>query len=397
MNSLPISKYLIAALLALIVGAPAFADVVFTSEPLTSAAVGRAYSYRMTAIIADKDGDFEDDEDDEDDEDEEDEEDDNDKKDKDDERHLKFIARALPPWLEFDGNDTIFGTPRQEDIGVHRVKLRAKLKGDRVDQEFLINVEPMPSGPPPEGADLAALISVIPRSASVGDPVSWRVTARNLADADVANIVLETAFSGDAAFSIGDVDDSSCSIELRGSHTAVVCRWSPLASGTSRSAQVNGRATGAGEILAVASVSIVDTVPMDRNSANDDATVVLTVPDDLPVLSVGPELTLNGLSVITIAFGETYEDPGATAIDDADGDLTREIVVDNPVDTNVIGRYSVTYDVADSDGNVSTVTRTVEVVPREGVGGGGGGAAGVALLLLVSFCIFARRTRLLLH
>ena len=391
MNSLPISKYLIAALLALIVGAPAFADVVFTSEPLTSAAVGRAYSYRMTAIIADKDGDFEDDEDDED------EEDDNDKKDKDDERHLKFIARALPPWLEFDGNDTIFGTPRQEDIGVHRVKLRAKLKGDRVDQEFLINVEPMPSGPPPEGADLAALISVIPRSASVGDPVSWRVTARNLADADVANIVLETAFSGDAAFSIGDVDDSSCSIELRGSHTAVVCRWSPLASGTSRSAQVNGRATGAGEILAVASVSIVDTVPMDRNSANDDATVVLTVPDDLPVLSVGPELTLNGLSVITIAFGETYEDPGATAIDDADGDLTREIVVDNPVDTNVIGRYSVTYDVADSDGNVSTVTRTVEVVPREGVGGGGGGAAGVALLLLVSFCIFARRTRLLLH
>jgi len=125
--------------------------------------------------------------------------------------------------------------------------------------------------------------------------------------------------------------------------------------------------------------------------------VVLTVSDDLPVLSALPVLTLNGLSVITIAFGETYEDPGATAIDDADGDLTREVVVDNPVDTNVIGRYSVTYDVVDSDGNVSTVTRTVEVVPREAEGGGGGGAAGVALLLLVSFCIFARRTRMLLH
>ena len=369
MNSLPISKNLIAALGALIASAPALAAVEFTSEPLTSAAVGRAYSYKMTAIIADKDGE------------------------RDDDRHLKFIARALPPWLAFDHNDTIFGTPRQEDIGVHRVKLRAKLKSDRVDQEFLINVEAMPSGPPPEGADLAAVISVISRSASVGDPVSWRVTARNLADADVANIVLETAFSGDAAFSIGDVDDSSCSIELRGSHTAVVCRWSPLASGTSRSAQVNGRATGAGEILAVANVSIVDTVPTDRNSANDDATVVLTVSDDLPVL---PVLTLNGLSVITIASGETYEDPGATAIDHADGDLTREIVVDNPVDTNVIGRYSVTYDVVDSDGNVSTVTRTVDVVPRI-EGGGGGGAAGVALLLLVSFCIFARRTRMLLH
>ncbi len=140
MNSPPISKHLIAVLGALIVSAPALAAVVFTSEPLTSAAVGRAYSYRMTAIIK------------------------NDKNDKNDnDRHLKFIARALPPWLAFDGNDTIFGTPRQEDIGVHRVRLRAKLKGDRVDQEFLINVEPMPSRPPPEGADLAALISVIPR------------------------------------------------------------------------------------------------------------------------------------------------------------------------------------------------------------------------------------------
>jgi len=376
MNWLPISKRLIAALGALIASAPALSDVVFTSEPLTSAAVGRAYSYRMTVIIADKDGE------------------------RDDDRHLRFIARALPSWLEFDGKDTIFGTPRQEDIGVHRVKLRAKLKGDHVDQEFLINVEPTPSGPPPEGADLAALISVIPELATVGDPVSWTVTARNLADADVANIVLETAFSGDAAFSIDHVDDSSCSIELRASHTAVVCRWSPLASGTSRSAQVSGRATGVGEILAVASVSIVDTVPTDRNSANDDATVVLTVSDDSQDGDLdddSPVLTLNGLSAITITVGETYEDPGATAIDDVDGDLTREIVVDNPVDTNMIGRYSVTYDVVDSAGNVSTMTRTVEVVRREAVGGGGGGAAGVALLLLVSLCVFARRTRMLLH
>lgn len=362
MDPLPISKYLIPALAILVSSAPALADVVFTSEPLTSAAVDRPYSYRMTVIISDKDGE------------------------RDDDRHLRFIARALPPWLEFDGNDSIFGTPRQEDIGIHRVRLRAQVKGDRVDQEFLITVEPAPIEPPPEGADLAASISVIPRSASVGDPLGWTVTARNLSATDVANIVLETAFSGDAAFNIDHVDDLSCSNEFLGTHTMVACRWSPLEGGTSRSAHVSGRATGVGDILAAASVSIADTVPTDPNSANDDAAVLLIVSDDAPVL------TLNGPSVITLTFGETYEDPGATAFDDGDGDLTGAIVVDNPVDTKVIGRYSVTYGVADSDGNVTTVTRMVEVAPRI-EGGGGGGAAGVVLLLVVSFAIFARRSR----
>lgn len=365
MNAL--SKCLI--LVALISSAPAIADVEFTSQPATSASVGRIYSYRMTAAIVDEDD--------------------------ADEEDIRFIARALPPWLEFDGQDTIFGTPSQEDVGLHLVRLRARLKGDHADQDFSINVEAAPTGPPPEGADLAASISVTPESASIGDRLSWRATARNLSDADVANIVLEVAFSGDAIFSIDDVDDSFCSIELRGDLTAVVCRWSPFGSGASRSARVRGVATGAGNILAVATVSIVDAVPIDRNSANDNATVQLRVSDgsrgggsdDSPVL------TLNGPSFITISAGETYEDAGATAMDDKDGVLTSEIVVDNPVDTSVIGRYTVSYVVTDSAGNSSTVTRTVEIVPREAVGGGGGGAVGAAFLLLALFGIFARARR----
>lgn len=385
MSSPPLLKYcwvVVAALGALNASAPALADLVFTSEPPTNATVGQAYSYRMAAASISDEDDDEDDDDDDDDDDEFD-------------RRLRFIARALPRWLEFDGNDTIFGTPGQDDIGVHEVKLRAKVKGDQVDQEFSITVDAVPSDPPPEGADLAASITVTPNPVPVGDAVTWTVTARNLADADVANFVLETAFSGDAPFTIDDVDDDSCSIELRGDHTAVVCRWSPLTSGSSRSAQVSGSASGAGEVLAVARVSIVDTTPTDRNPANDDARVVLSVTDGGPNGggrdSDPPVLTLNGASTVTITVGETYEDAGATAIDDVDGDLTSQIVVDNPVDTNVLARYSVTYDVADSAGNLATATRTVEVLPREPAGGGGGGATGVALLLLVSCAIFARR------
>jgi hypothetical protein len=158
---------------------------------------------------------------------------------------------------------------------------------------------------------------------------------------------------------------------------------------------VRGVATGVGNILAVATVSIVDAVPIDRNSANDNATVQLSVFDGSQggVSDDSPVLTLNGPSFITISVGETYQDAGATAMDDTDGVLTTEIIVDNPVDTSVIGRYTVTYVVADSAGNSSTVTRTVEIVPREAVGGGGGGAVGAAFFLLVLFGIFARVRR----
>jgi hypothetical protein len=205
-------------------------------------------------------------------------------------------------------------------------------------------------------------------------------------------MVLEMTFSGDASFSIDNVDDSFCSIELRGNLTAVVCRWSPFTVGASRSAQVRGVATGVGNILAVATVSIVDAVPIDRDSDNDNAAVQLRVSEG-GVSDGSPMLTLNGPSFITILIGETYEDAGATAMDDTDGVLTSEIIVDNPVDTSVIGRYTVTYVVADSAGNSSAVTRTVEIVPREAVGGGGGGAVGAEFLLLVLFGIFARVRR----
>jgi hypothetical protein len=312
---------------------------------------------------------------------------------RDDEGDISFIARALPRWLEFDGRDTIFGTPRQEDAGTHRVRLRARVKGDHDDQNFSIDVASSPINPLPDEADLAASISVSPESASVGEWISWTATARNLADADVANFVLETEIFGDASFSIDEVDDSFCSIEPRGSVTAVVCRWSPLPSGASRSAELRGQATRAGSLFAIASVAIVDTVPTDRDAGNDEAAVVVRVSDggqDGGSVDDFPVLTLNGPSAITVLVGDPYEDPGATASDGTDGNLTDSIVVDNPVDTRIIGRYSVTYDVVDSAGNTSTTTRLVEIVPREGVGGGGGGAAGLSLLMLGLLGAFAR-------
>ena len=76
-----------------------------------------------------------------------------------------------------------------------------------------------------------------------------------------------------------------------------------------------------------------------------------------------PVITLVGDSEITIEVGMSYVDEGATALDVVDGNLTSDIVIVNPVDTNTLGVYTITYDVTDSVGNDAIqVTRNVTVV-----------------------------------
>ena len=78
--------------------------------------------------------------------------------------------------------------------------------------------------------------------------------------------------------------------------------------------------------------------------------------------STAPVITLLGNNPATIEVGTNYADAGASAIDDEDGDLTSSIVVTGSVDIDVIGTYTLSYDVTDTNGNAAeTVTRTVNV------------------------------------
>ena len=62
--------------------------------------------------------------------------------------------------------------------------------------------------------------------------------------------------------------------------------------------------------------------------------------------SSAPVITLLGANPLLIEFGSVYTDPGATATDDVDGDLTGSIVVGgDPVTTSALGSYTVTYNV----------------------------------------------------
>lgn len=78
---------------------------------------------------------------------------------------------------------------------------------------------------------------------------------------------------------------------------------------------------------------------------------------------VPPIITLVGDNPLTVEAGGTFTDPGATASDNKDGDVTSDIQVTGSVNTTNIGTYTLTYIVTDSGGNESDpITRTVNVV-----------------------------------
>lgn len=67
-----------------------------------------------------------------------------------------------------------------------------------------------------------------------------------------------------------------------------------------------------------------------------------------------PVITLVGSSQVYVEKGTSYTDAGATANDNADGDISANIVVTNLVDVNVEGTYLVKYNVTDKAGNKAT-------------------------------------------
>ncbi len=85
--------------------------------------------------------------------------------------------------------------------------------------------------------------------------------------------------------------------------------------------------------------------------------------NDNPALdNTAPVITLAGDNPVTVYQGSDFTDPGATAEDNVDGDITSEIVVTGYVDTNTIDTYELVYTVSDAAGNQATETRTVNVI-----------------------------------
>ncbi len=116
----------------------------------------------------------------------------------------------------------------------------------------------------------------------------------------------------------------------------------------------------------VVNTSVVGTYTVTYNVSDSQGLAAIPVTRTVIVIPANqrPVITLIGLNPISVTIGSAYTDPGATAQDFEDGDITAHIVATSTVNTAVLGAYTVTYNVSDSDGLAAIpVTRTVNVVP----------------------------------
>ena len=95
------------------------------------------------------------------------------------------------------------------------------------------------------------------------------------------------------------------------------------------------------------------TRPIDGNK-NDDETQTENDTEK-------PKIELFGDKEITLTVGDTYNELGAMAMDNVDGDITTKIKISGKVDTKVAGTYTIKYTASDSAKNKASITRTIIV------------------------------------
>ncbi len=74
-----------------------------------------------------------------------------------------------------------------------------------------------------------------------------------------------------------------------------------------------------------------------------------------------PVITLKGEETLTYAKGDYYVEPGVTAKDEVNNDLTSQIITIHSLNLKITGTQIVKYFVIDKDGNIGSNTRTIKV------------------------------------
>src|SRR5690606_14944075 len=103
------------------------------------------------------------------------------------------------------------------------------------------------------------------------------------------------------------------------------------------------------------------------SGCNVDTVSQFATVDESGNVNAHPVLALRGSANMTLVQGSAYIEPGVTALDFEDGDLSAQVISDaHIVDASEVGLYKITYRVTDS-GNASAtpIVRTVMVVAAE--------------------------------
>jgi len=275
---------------------------------------------------------------------------------------LRFETLSKPAWLTLtdnnDGTAVLSGTPTAADVFSPDtlVELVVRDPAGAEDQQtfsmLIANVNDAPS-----------IVSLPITDATEGTAYSYTITVED-ADTDSVSITAPT-----------------------------LPAWLTITDNGDGTATLGG--TPAGVDVGPHAVEILATEDAPAPGATDNQVFDITV----TAAADGPVITVTGNASVSITEGTAYNDAGATATDVQDGDLTAQIAVDNPVNVNVVGTYTVTYTVTDSAGNMAQATRgvTVNAAPpppkKKKKGGGSMGPVEMFIFALMTLAFGAVRRR----
>ncbi len=165
----------------------------------------------------------------------------------------------------------------------------------------------------------------------------------------------------------GTPDTTAPIITLNGSATMNVDQGSSFTDpGASATDNIDGNLTSNIVVTGNVNTAVIGTYTLNYNVSDAAGNTATQVSRTVNVNAVAdttvPVITLNGSSTMNLTVGDSFTDPGATATDNVDGNLTSSIVVTGSVNTATAGIYTLNYNVSDAAGNAATqVSRTVNV------------------------------------
>ena len=183
------------------------------------------------------------------------------------------------------------------------------------------------------------------------------ITGQNIGGGQSQTVTLTNAIS-DITFSVNSSCQENLQAEALGLPTGVTMNFSnntAIISGTP-SGQTGNYPYDVNWYSSTSTFTLGGTITVVAGSSTSTSTTSSSTAD-----TTAPVITLIGSSTINLTVGDTFTDPGATATDDVDGDLTSSISITGTVDTSTVGTYTLTYSVADAASNSASTTRTVIV------------------------------------
>lgn len=162
-------------------------------------------------------------------------------------------------------------------------------------------------------------------------------------------------FSVNKSFNVEVVDKEIPIISLNGNNPAIACpNKEYVEEGYSAIDNYDGDITDK-VVIEKNNDGIVYSILDSSNNSNSIERKIVYEDKDMPTIN------LNGNSTISLYLGNRYYEPGYTASDNCDGDITSNVVVSGSVDTSRIGTYNLKYEVTDSSNNKVSVERVVVV------------------------------------